>query len=46
MFVLVIFGEKVAMLAAQIAAVGYVDRTNGILRETNSENANSLRYFL
>ena len=36
-FVVVIFGEEVAVLTTQVAAVGDVDRTDGKLRQTKDE---------
>ena len=35
--VVVIFSEKVAVFATQVAAVGDVDRANGKLRQTKDE---------
>jgi hypothetical protein len=32
-----VFGEEVAMFAAEVASVGDVNRADGILRQTESE---------
>ncbi len=44
-FVVVIFGEEVAVLTTQIAAVGNVDRTDGILRQTEDEEFGDVAEF-
>ena len=36
-FVIVIFGEEIAVFATQVAAVGDVDRADGKLRQTEDE---------